>query len=231
MDKRYGWETFTKSVFWDKYKPGDAMTLLLYLDGDYLDIYVDGNDILLGTFVKVKREFIIQYQSLIKTNICDLSKVQWPLRTAKQLNTGEEYRALENLQLWDEPDMSGGIITTIEQGSRVIILEIGSSAVIDDVTTPWVQVKTSGGKTGWCFGLYLRETRFEPAQEEFEKIVKSAETAQINDEEITNQDNSTMPPETKEKKSVNWSIFGIGFIVLSAGGAAVLIIVKRKKQR
>jgi type IV secretory pathway component VirB8 len=50
-----------------------------------MDIYVDGNDILLGTFVKVKREFIKQYQSLIKTNTCDLTNVQWPRRKANKI--------------------------------------------------------------------------------------------------------------------------------------------------
>ncbi|MDR0322762.1 MAG: hypothetical protein LBI28_14805, partial [Treponema sp.] len=79
-DDRYSYSSFTESQFWNRYKPGDAMTLFLYLDGDYLDIYVDGNDILLGRFVKVGREFIRQYQSLIKTNTCDLSRVQLPRR-------------------------------------------------------------------------------------------------------------------------------------------------------
>jgi len=79
-DDRYRYSSFTNSVFWDKYKPGDAMTLYIFLDGEYMDIYVDGNEILLGTFVRVKREFIRQYQSLIKTNTCDLTNVQWPRR-------------------------------------------------------------------------------------------------------------------------------------------------------
>jgi hypothetical protein len=79
-DGRVPSEVFTKSLFWEKYKPGDAMTLLIYLDGDYMDIYVDSKEILFGTFVKVKREFIKQYQSLIKTDTCDLTNVQWPRR-------------------------------------------------------------------------------------------------------------------------------------------------------
>lgn len=71
---------FWDTVFFDKYKPGDEMTLYLYLDGDYMDIYVDGKDIHLGTLVKVNKEFIKEYQSLIKENTCDLSKVQFPRR-------------------------------------------------------------------------------------------------------------------------------------------------------
>jgi len=89
-DKRYGTTSFTNSVFWDKYIPGDTMTLYIHLDGEYMDIYVDGNEILLGTFVKVKREFIRQYQSLIKTNTCDLTNVQWPRRADGSMGPPKE---------------------------------------------------------------------------------------------------------------------------------------------
>jgi len=68
------------SAFWEQYQLGDPVTLFLYIDGDYLDIYADGNDIHVGTFIRVGREFITQYQSLIKTNISDLTNVQWPRR-------------------------------------------------------------------------------------------------------------------------------------------------------
>jgi len=89
-DDRYPFTSFTNSVFWDKYKPGDTMTLYIHLDGEYMDIYVDGNEILLGTFVKVKREFIRQYQSLIKTNTCDLTNVQWPRRADGSMGPPKE---------------------------------------------------------------------------------------------------------------------------------------------
>jgi hypothetical protein len=69
------------SEFYNKYNPGDEMTLYLYLDGDYMDIYVDGKDLHLGTIVKVKKEFIEEYQSLIRFNTCDLSRItSWPRR-------------------------------------------------------------------------------------------------------------------------------------------------------
>ena len=63
------------SDFYEKYKAGDEMTLYLYLDGDYMDIYVDGKDLHLGTLVKVKKEFIEEYQSLIRNNTCNLSRI------------------------------------------------------------------------------------------------------------------------------------------------------------
>jgi len=68
------------SAFWDSYRPGNAVTLLLHLDGDYLDIYTYGSDIHVTTLIRVGREFIVQYQSLIRTNTVDLTNVQWPRR-------------------------------------------------------------------------------------------------------------------------------------------------------
>ena len=70
---------FPESKFWKTYVPGDTVTLLLHLDGDYLDIHTN-SDIHVGTFIRVGREFIAQYQSLIRTNTADLTNVQWPSR-------------------------------------------------------------------------------------------------------------------------------------------------------
>jgi len=68
------------SPFWERYNRNDAVTMLLFLDGDYLDIYTEGTDIHVGTFIRVGREFQTQYQSLIRHNISDLTNVQWPQR-------------------------------------------------------------------------------------------------------------------------------------------------------
>jgi len=70
----------TGTLFQNTYWFGDAVTLLLFLDGDYLDIYTYGSDIHVGTFIRVGREFIAQYQSLIRHNTSDLTNVQWPQR-------------------------------------------------------------------------------------------------------------------------------------------------------
>jgi len=69
-----------ESAFWQTYHRGDAVTFLLHLDGDYLDIYTEGTDIHVGTFIRVGREFQAQYQSLIRWNTSDLINVVWPQR-------------------------------------------------------------------------------------------------------------------------------------------------------
>ena len=74
-----GRSIFPMNTFLEQYKPGDAVTLYLYLDNDYLDIYTS-SDIHVGTFIRVGREFIAQYQRLILTNTADLINVQWPKR-------------------------------------------------------------------------------------------------------------------------------------------------------
>jgi len=71
---------FPESAFWVSYQAGDAVTLFLHIDGDYLDIFTYGSDIHVGTFIRVGREFIAQYQSLIRTNTADLTNVVWPQR-------------------------------------------------------------------------------------------------------------------------------------------------------
>jgi hypothetical protein len=86
VSSRDSWHTgsdeaaLSETVLWEQYSPGDAVTLFLHLDGDYLDIYTHGSNIHVGTFIRVGREFIAQYQSLIRTNISDLTNVQWPQR-------------------------------------------------------------------------------------------------------------------------------------------------------
>jgi len=77
--ERWPWVFLRGSEFWDRYRPGQAVTLLLYLDGEYLDIYTSSG-IQVATYIRVGREFIAQYQSLIRTNTADLTNVRWPSR-------------------------------------------------------------------------------------------------------------------------------------------------------
>jgi hypothetical protein len=61
---------------------GDTLTMILYVDGEYIDIYM--NEInpsnKFGTIVRVKEEFIRQFMNLVFTGNCDLSKVHFPIR-------------------------------------------------------------------------------------------------------------------------------------------------------
>jgi hypothetical protein len=64
---------------WSAY-PGGEVNLLLYVDDEYIDMYFNDTEHKFGTLVRVKEEFIRQYESLIETNTCDLTNVVWPRR-------------------------------------------------------------------------------------------------------------------------------------------------------
>jgi len=93
------WSETLGTKFWDTYWPGVALTLFMHIDGDYLDIYAEGNNIHVGTYIKVGREFIKQYQSLIKTNTCDLTNVIWPQRAEGSTGKPPDFSVFINNEL------------------------------------------------------------------------------------------------------------------------------------
>jgi len=117
------------------------MTLYLYLDGDYMDIYVDGKDLHLGTLVKVKKEFIEEYQSLIRNNTCNLSRItSWPKRADGSMDYPPPSLATDADVFWVEDKMPKSAIenqnndSTIEKsakkGSGFKIILIAGIAVL-----------------------------------------------------------------------------------------------------
>ena len=62
-----------------------------------------------------------------------------------------------NLRLRDEPNTEAIIIQTLQRGTAVKKLEIGKEAIIDNISSSWIFVKTEDGKKGWCFGGYLAD--------------------------------------------------------------------------
>ena len=214
------WEDYvTSSLNWDYIKGKDFFHMILCVDGDYMDVYLEDMQHKLTTFVLVDQVFLYEFETLIEGKRADLSKITWPRRAPKQLSAGEECRVLENLRLRESPDTTSAIVTTLEQESKVTILEIGQNTTINEVTAPWIKVQTTDGETGWCFGLYLRETRFEPTPEEYLVAVKSIGENQENEVVHNTKSSPNMPL---------WAwVAIIGGAVVIAGG--VLFIMKRKK--
>jgi hypothetical protein len=64
---------------WSLYSGGE-IDLLLYVDGEYIDMYFNDKTHKFGTVVRVQEEFIRQYEALMETNTCDLTNVVWPRR-------------------------------------------------------------------------------------------------------------------------------------------------------
>ena len=155
--------------------PKAEITLKIVRDGEYLHFYTeDGRTII--SCALVDEEFATQYENLIQTNKCDLSRVTWPrhadgtcdYETAVRLQSGKGYRASDNLRLRSSGSTAGKPVVTIGKGTQVKVLAVGAEQTIDGITSNWVQVEVqagakdrdgkaiAAGTVGWCFGGYLK---------------------------------------------------------------------------
>lgn len=85
------------------------------------------------------------------------------------INLNEEMFVKENLRLRSSESATSSIITTMRTATKVEIIEIGKSDVIDGYKSNWVKVKILEGKdvdgnnlkkdaVGWCYAGYLSDT-------------------------------------------------------------------------
>ena len=155
----------------------DECMIILRFDGDYLEVYLNNLTDYYDTFCKVDNETLNQYNNLIQTNKCDLSRVTWPrhadgscdYETINKLQQGKRYRASDNLRLRSSGSTAGKPVVTIGKGTQVKVLGIGAEQTIDGIISNWVQVEVqadakdrdgkaiAAGTRGWCFGGYLAE--------------------------------------------------------------------------
>jgi hypothetical protein len=68
---KFDWSLTEEQIYFD---------LLMYLDGDYIDLYVNDTSRKFGSIIRAEKEFATQFEALIKTNDCDLTNVTWPRR-------------------------------------------------------------------------------------------------------------------------------------------------------
>lgn len=97
----------------------------------------------------------------------------------------------ENLKLRSGEATTSDILTVLQSGTRVKILEVGKAETIDGISSNWVQVevqsgaKDRDGKTitkgtvGWCFGGYLKTGEYEESE-----LFDSPETANETESEV-----------------------------------------------
>ena len=163
-----GVEIFPENAYWNTHRVGDSVTLFLHLDGDYLDIYVNSHDTLLGTFMRVGREFIAQYQSLIRTNTADLTNVQWPSRADG--STGVRPRP--------EPDLAQPVVEDdVEEPAEIPATDTASDipgqeiVVAQDITDttpplPWALPAVIAGAVIIVVGVALAVAKRKRKREE-----------------------------------------------------------------
>ena len=154
-------------------------SLYFRFDGEYLYIYLEDGKTLYATYCAYDESEEEALYEAIKTNEFDMTKFTFPRHAdgtcdyesdggvpGKKIVNGV-YRAQDNLRLRANENTSGEIITTMQAGSLVLILSKGREETIDGITDNWVEVELQWdskdlegdrlyGKTGWCFGGYLR---------------------------------------------------------------------------
>ncbi len=68
---------------------------------------------------------------------------------------GETYKTIDNLRMRNSAGTNGTIITAIQKGNAVMVLEIGKTETIENIEAAWTKVRISDGQEGWVFGGYL----------------------------------------------------------------------------
>ena len=194
MRNGYGYKG--SNIFINNPTQGNYTTLLILFDGDYINVYEDSKDKLLMTYVITDKKTYAEFNNLIVTGKCDLSKVTWPRHADGTCDYDGEIKpprfnfsdikvnsvqslessnvvpnktmiVSENLKLRSRENTYTQVLTVMEAGTRVKILELGKFEVIDDIGNYWMKVEVQEGAkdrdgkpiregtVGWCFGGYL----------------------------------------------------------------------------
>ena len=151
-----------------------SLDLIFIPDGDFMDVYLDSVDNHFATFAKVETIFLEELQRLVRTNTVDLSNItSWPRRADGSMDISPPdgvtlaFRATHTttarLNVRDNPTTAAPLITTLELGTKVQILETGHTETIGEITAPWVRVLSTDSFSGWCFSGFLEAIVVESA--------------------------------------------------------------------
>lgn len=143
--------------------------LLIRIDGDYLNIYLNSEDNLLQSFCKMNRKTQAEFYSLLKLKSVNYDYIDWPRHadgscdyepsnkqlasktapTAQPQNNvslDKLMTASDNLRLRSAEETSSSIITTMQKGTSVKVIKLGKLETIDGITSNWVQIEVQSGK-------------------------------------------------------------------------------------
>ena len=167
-----------------KIKKDQNYELKIIIDGDYLELFI--NNMFVAKFCKINNSTLLEYEELIKNNSCDLSKVTWPrhadgtcdyedVSSVKTVSTpttnvspNKTMTVSETLKLRSAEAKTSEVLTVMQTGTKVKILELGKAETIDGINSNWVKVEVQSGAKdregkpikagtiGWCYGGYLK---------------------------------------------------------------------------
>ena len=210
---------------------------LLEYDGDYVNVFLDSEDNLVDSFV-ISSDFIrTKLFELAKNGKTTTSNITWPRHAdgscdfvvintsvtiqpsiatlSTNVTKNKTMLVSENLKLRSGEATSTQVLTVMQAGTKVKILELGKSEIIDGISSNWVKVEVQSGAKdrdgrtiragtiGWCYGGYLAETT---EANNFE----STDTKEISDIKI----------EEAPKQEIN-----IGIVCAIIGAVLLLLLV------
>jgi len=153
----------------------------------------------------------------------------------------------DRLRVREKPDTGSAVVTTLDTGTEVQILETGATETIGGITAPWVKVLSENGFTGWAFSGYLETLA--PEQENTETqnpdlTNPEQQNLETQNQELTNKEpenveaqnpdsisaNPTNPERENPKSGFPVLPFAItGGAILVAGIVTIAVFAKRKK--
>ncbi|MCL2374003.1 MAG: SH3 domain-containing protein [Treponema sp.] len=143
-----------------------SFDLIFIPDGDFMDVYLDSLDNHFASFAKVDASVLEETQNLIRHDTVDFSRITaWPRRADGSMDFPPPggvtlafratHRTTARLHVRESPTTAANIVTTLDLGAEVQILETGSEETIGGITAPWVRVQSANGYTGWSFAGFL----------------------------------------------------------------------------
>ena len=181
---------YSKTNFINNYKTSGFYQFKIQLDGDYLTLIDKKNEKPIMKFARTNDRFKIRenLRKIANNKKISLENITWPrhadgtcdyedtssvkINTTQNTNVSpnKTMTVSENLKLRSGEATTTQVLTVMQAGTKVKILELGKAENIDGINSNWVKVevqsgaKDRDGKTirtgtvGWCYGGYLAET-------------------------------------------------------------------------
>ena len=158
---------YLKSSDYKKIQNYSEIDLIISLDGDYMDIYLNSTDNHLGTYCFADSETVRQlcfFARDIDALPVDFDNVRYPRHadgtcdydgskkavTVKatpfiNVSPNKTMTVSENLKLRSGEASTSQVLAVMQAGTKVKILELGKAETIDGISSNWVKVEVQSG--------------------------------------------------------------------------------------
>ncbi len=156
---------YLKSSDYEKIQNFSEFYLIIKLDGEYMDVYLNSPDNYLGTYCYANSETIRQLKFFARDIAAlpvNFNNIRYPrhadgscdyegnktIKTQTAISTSSKNGKIdktmlvnENLKLRSGEATSTQVLTVMSAGTKVKILELGKAETIDGISSNWVKVE------------------------------------------------------------------------------------------